>query len=260
MPIGGSIRFAELPPEWTPAADSRSIPTVAPNSARRVTLISQATVMPTQTGGFLVLPVELTTDEGTVHREEIRVSLVTALPVASPLTIDGDLSDWPVGTANVASEFGLITGKAPGSSGEVEARPRNATIGFVMRDEEYLYLAVNCETEASAGVPVSRRKGVRYDDQIPISEELVEILIDPLNAGTRSPSDLYHIVVKRAGSDLTEKGIHFEPPCGTHEPWAVEIDVATSTLKGRWTAELAIPLAAFGPLATDHTTWGSTTR
>ena len=105
-------------------------------------------------------------------------------------------------------------------------------------------------------MPVSRRKGVRYDDQIPISEELVEILIDPLNAGTRSPSDLYHIVVKRSGTDLAEKGIQFDPPVGKRGPWPVDIEVATGTAPDRWMAELRVPLSAFGPVAPEQTIWG----
>ena len=255
VPIGGSIRFAQLPAEWT-AADVQTVPTIAPGSARRVTLIAHMTVMPTQRDGYLTLPVELTTEDGMVHRAEVRAACVTALPFDGSLAIDGDLSDWPGGTTNVASDFLLITGGSSGPSSGRATRPRNSTIALVMRDSEFLYVAVNCKADESAGATASRRKGVRYDDSIPVGEELVEILIDPLNAGTRSPSDLYHIVVKRSGMDLAEKGIQFDPPVGRREPWPVDIDLATNASSGRWTAELRIPLSAFDPATAEQTTWG----
>ena len=91
---------------------------------------------------------------------------------------------------------------------------------------------------------------------MPLGIDLVEILIDPLNAGTRSPSDLYHIVVKRSGMDLAEKGIQFDPPVGRREPWPVDIDLATNAAPGHWSAELRIPLSAFDPVTTEPTTWG----
>ncbi len=90
---------------------------------------------------------------------------------------------------------------------------------------------------------------------VPIGEELIEILIDPQDLGSRSPTDLYHIVVKRSGSDLCEKGVRFAPPCAEWQPWPVDIDIATKVSPDRWTVELKIPLAAFGsglPSALSH--------
>jgi len=112
---------------------------------------------------------------------------------------------------------------------------------------------VNISTSLSQA---SRHNRVEYDDLIPVGDELVELLIDPLNTGTRSPTDLYHIVVKPSGAYLTEKGIRFDPPCGLRSPWVVDMEIATWVSADRWTVELRIPLAAFGDAATKHTTWG----
>ena len=83
-----------------------------------------------------------------------------------------------------------------------------------------------------------------------------EILIDPLNSGTRSPTDLYHIAVKPSGTYLLEKGMAFDPPCGRREPWPAGVEIATAVLPGRWMAEMRVPLAAFGNVPSQHIVWG----
>ena len=172
------------------------------------------------------------------------------------IRIDGDLSDWPPGAANVALDFRLIPREPINTSDESATHPHNATMGFLMRDRESLYIAINCEFDARTVPSASRRNRVVYDDLIPVGDELIEVLIDPLNTGTRSAADLYHIAVKPSGTYLAEKGIRFDPPCGAHKPWPADIDVATRVLPDRWTVELRIPLASFEQGAAEHTTWG----
>ena len=256
VPFSGMARLVDLPDGWmTSEADQRSV-MVPPNAARQVRLTARATVIPTTPGGYMILPVELMDDDGRAYRREVRVSCVSARSVARPIQIDGDLSDWPAGATNVASDFVLIAGTSTDQSGDGTSGPRSATVGFVMRDADYLYVAVNCEADSRTAPQQSRRKIVRYDDLVPVGEELVEILIDPYNTGTRSPADLFHIVVKQSGADLTERGIHVEPPCGAHEPWPVDLEVATRVLSGRWCAELRIPLSAFGVSTAERSVWG----
>ena len=212
--------------------------------------------MQLRTAEYVELPIEVATDDGVVHSVSAGVSCVTALPALGSIQIDGDLSDWPVGRSNVCSNFTLICGSGPPTPVTVQATPIHRTLSFVLRDDEYLYIAVNCESDSRLTSPQSRRKEVRYDDMIPVGEELIEILIDPLNAGTRSPSDLYHIVVKYDGGDLVEQGIRFDPPCGSRRHWPVDIEVATQVSSGRWTAEVRVPLRAFGDVPADHAVWG----
>ena len=97
---------------------------------------------------------------------------------------------------------------------------------------------------------------MQYDDLVPVGEELIEILLEPLNAGTRTPEDLFHIVVKQSGTDLLERGIDLVPNQSIRHPWAADIEVATSSQGDRWFAEVRIPFAAFGPHLTEGTVWG----
>jgi hypothetical protein len=255
MPVTGELRFVDLPQGWEPRGEQRIGP-IPPGGSRRVKLTAYATTVATGPRGFLLVPMELSTDDGMVRRLHARVSYVPALPLAGSIRIDGDLSDWPLGTTNVLSDFALISGPGPKGAATSEVQPRHKTIGFVLRDRENLYIAVNCEADPSLQPATSRRKRVQYEDMIPMAGELVEVLIDPANSGTRSPADLYHIVVMHSGADLAEKGVRFEPPCGRHEPWPVDIDVATGITAGRWLVEMRIPLEAFGSNATDHALWG----
>ncbi len=255
VPVAGTVRLVDLLEGWMTLAEGLSVASVAPNSSRRVTLTAQTSALPVGPGGIVSLPIEFTTEDGTVHQRQAQVSCVTAVPAGGSIHIDGDLSDWPPGAVNVASGFRLIVGESPDTSAQSMIRPHRRTTGFVIGDGEFLYLAVNCESDAQTAGQASRRNTVDYDDLIPVGEELIEVLIDPLNTGTRSPTDLYHIVVKPSGTYLTEKGIRFDPPCGRRVPWPADIDVATRIYPDRWTVELRIPLAAFDAVA-EHTFWG----
>ena len=255
VPVTGTVNLTDLPEGWTASDEGRSLESVAPNSSRRITLTAQTSALPAGSGGIMSLPIEFAAYDGTVHRVQARVACVTAFPFYESIRIDGDLSDWPPGAVNVASGFRLITGESADTSTKRATRPQRSTTGFLVRDSEFLYLAVNCESDVQAGGQASRRNIVEYDDLIPVGDEMIEVLIDPLNTGTRSPTDLYHIVVKPSGTYITEKGIRFEPPCGRRAVWPADIDVATRIYPDRWTVELRIPLAAFGAV-TEHTFWG----
>jgi hypothetical protein len=164
--------------------------------------------------------------------------------------IDGDLSDWPAGATNVAADFISVAGGAPAA---------RRTTALVARDDQYLYVGVVCEAApADASTrPLARSKGVQLDDLVPVDDEdLVEILIDPLNAGSRSPSDLVHVVVKRSGTDLAEKGIRTDPPCAVRAPWAVDLQLSTIETARGWSTEIRIPLGAIADEIEPAAVWG----
>jgi hypothetical protein len=256
LPIEGTMRFVDLPEGWTALGEARLVEKIMPNSSRRLTLMARATALPSGSGGSVSLPVEFTTKDGEVHRCVARASCFTAVPVAAGIQIDGDLSDWPPGAVNVASDFRTISQQRIDAPGNDAGKPHNATMFFVARDRDYLYAAINCESDAAADQSSYRRNTVVYDDMIPVGDELVELLIDPLNTGTRSPADLYHIAVKPSGTYLTEKGVRFDPPCGRREAWPADIDVAARAVPDRWTAELRIPFESLGDSAAEHVIWG----
>ncbi|MCH7595570.1 MAG: DUF4091 domain-containing protein [Planctomycetes bacterium] len=250
--LAGVVEFDELPEAWGAQPARSALPTLDAGAARRILLSASAKLQPLIAGGSQSMPITLTASDGSVYRADASLALVTAIDGGAKLSIDGDLSDWPPAAVNVASGFQLVAH----GGGAASREPSTRTIGFVMRDDRFLYIGVNCETAGTNAGSSSSRKGVTYDDMVPVGEELIEILIDPKNLSTRSPGDLFHIVVKRSGADLAETGIAFDPPCGPRSAWPVDLDVATRIQADGWTAEIKIPLDAlsFGPHR--HTMWG----
>ncbi len=257
-PVTGVVRFGQPPPGWTNVALDETTLSIEPGDARRTTLLTTATGLASGPDGVTLLPIELAGDDGVVYRQTSRIAFLTATPLVTRPRIDGDLSDWPPGQQNVASNFRLISGDPIGGRDSMErSRPGTRTTTLVMRDAENLYLAVTCESDRHDDQHATRRKGIHYDDLIPTEDEdLIEVLIDPSNAGTRSPSDLFHIAVKKSGTDLTEKGILTDPPCSAHQPWPVKIEVATKSSSRRWMVEMRLPLADIDPDLQAGAVWG----
>ncbi|MFQ5414021.1 MAG: hypothetical protein ACE5E6_06140 [Phycisphaerae bacterium] len=242
---------------WAVPPDAHTVPPIPPGASRRITLATDTNRLLTGRYGVMPLPIEFINDDGgAAHRFRARAAYVVAGWAEHDLDIDGDLTDWPPGGMNRASDFVLITGEPADRTTEQRTRPRRGTDVLVLRDDRYLYIGVACAAATNAGTATSNRNAVRYQDLIPVGDELIELLFDPLNARTRSPSDLFHVVVKPTGVNLTERGIAFDPPCGTRSVWAPDIRVATARHPRGWVTEVRIPIDAFGPGAATHTTWG----
>jgi hypothetical protein len=89
----------------------------------------------------------------------------------------------------------------------------------------------------------------------PVGEDLVELLIDPTNAALRI-DDLYHVVIKSNGVGLFEKGIDLKPAVCRRVVWPGDPPRhAVARTSYGWSAEIAIPLSAFGP-AGNNAVWG----
>ncbi len=254
LPVSGNIHYVDPPSSWQ-CGDGRTVSPIEPGESRRVTLVASAGAVPLGPNGTLLLPIRFETLEGERFVEQARIACVVAAPIETPIAVDGSLADWPPGATNVAADFRLISARAGAALAGGASSPRHATLAFVMRDRRNLYIAVNCAFDGVRDSAV-QRSGVEYDDMIPSSGELVEFLIDPLNAGTHSPADLFHVVVKPSGSYFLEKGIRFDPPVGAREPWAAGVEVATRVSDGRWTIELKIPLDSFDTGTDAHMIWG----
>lgn len=256
VPIQGRLRFAKVPFGWEDAGDGKRIDAIPPNGSRRAILTISSAGFPLQTGGFAELPVEMLIDGGRMVETTARVSFATAIPFDGHGTIDGDLSDWAPGSVNMLGDFRLITGGPRDAMDERDTHPRVRTIGFVRQDDDYLYVAVNTEFDEAESTRQHQRNAVTYDGLTPAGEPLVEVLIDPLNTGTRSPADLYHLVVKPSGAHLAERGIGLDPPVGARTPWASDAEVGTMLHRGRWMTEIRVPWSAFDDAPRVNSVWG----
>jgi hypothetical protein len=255
VPVEGEFEIA-APDSWKDASEDHALSPISPDEWRRefLSLVGDApTISPT---GATAIPISLLLTDGLSLRRAARLSLVAATPHNRPIVLDGDLSDWPPGWGNVAGDFISV---APPSrnqeNGEQEGAARE-TLVFVLRDAAHLYVAVNARIGPDTLAPQSRRNTVVYDDLIPVGEDLIELLFDPLNAGTRTPSDVFRLLIKPTGAYWAEKGISTDPPCGSRRAWSADAVVAVKTAGDRWTTEVQIPLSSFEAFSTQNAVWG----
>jgi len=253
--ISGTLAFEQLPIAWQTQTPQVQVPEIGPQQSRRLTLRATAGVMETDAGGVRYLPMILRTSDGAAYRFSARLAYLAVTPIHRPLEIDADLSDWPSAVGNAAEDFVLITGEDPETPRLPSARATQATQCFAAADGEALYFAFNGFIGGTEALPRGQRNYVRYEDGVPIGEELVEILIDPTNAGTRSTSDLFHVVLKPNGW-FCERGIGTVPPTGVCRPWAAGLAAAVQIHHDRWVAEVRIPLQAFGVRTEGRQIWG----
>lgn len=256
VPLRGTVEWAALPEEWSATDGTSPIRELTSGHAERYTLTADGLIARHSGDGVLPLPVRFTAEDGTAADATVRLASLIAGTASIPPTIDGSLTDWPAGTVNVAGDF-LLVSRDPGAAAPGPSdRPQRRTTAFVLRDASALYLAINVEADRAAFHDAPRRQRVAYEDLVPVGEELVEILIDPLNSGARTPDVLFHIVIKPSGATVAEIGLRHDPPFGVWRTWPVDIDVATAVFDDRWTAEIRIPFSAFGAVPIRHTIWG----
>lgn len=250
--VAGSLRWVDHPESW-PAALRYPVKEIPPGASRRLVLSVETDQVPQGRDGLLFPVVEFRTLAGVAYRAPVRLAGVVAERRGAAPRIDGDLADWPIVVGNAAAGFALICGPAGcGHDGE-SCRPQSATQVFVRGDEDYLYVAFRCR---GRWVPSVGGNEVVYDDMIPTGGDVVEVLIDPLNGVTRTPSDLYHIAIKPSGTLLTEKGVSMNPPCGMHAPWSVQLRYAVKKDAGGFNVEMAIPTRSIVSSGRGMDTWG----
>ncbi|RME37969.1 MAG: DUF4091 domain-containing protein [Planctomycetota bacterium] len=253
-PLSGRLRSPRLPPGFHDDPPGETTVHAPPGGAVRATLRWIADGFATGSAGIVPVTVVLERGEAEPIETTVRVAFVTAVPIDTPPLIDGSLSDWPPALGNVAGDFQPITGPSCGDNRPKNPSPR--TLAFFMRDADALYIAVNAEGRPDVSHPLAHSNVVVYDDLVPRGGDLVEILLDPLNAGTRSPGDLFHLTVKPSGAYRMERGLRTDPPCGPWEPWPADVQVAARVAADRWTVEIRIPFSSFGDVARTHTIWG----
>ncbi|RJP37150.1 MAG: hypothetical protein C4547_05845 [Phycisphaerales bacterium] len=256
--VSGTVSIDNLPLGWTARAAAVRVEGVQPAARRRVTLVLDASVMSATGDGSLTLPVTFQIDSGPTIRSDARIAYATTQWLDQPPMVDADLSDWPDGIGNVAGGFIQIhDGRTPAEA---------ATLAFVGRDRDALYVAVMCRdaagpqsrvsTRFEAPNPAGRRSDLALDDLIPVGDDRIELLFDPLNAGTRSPGDLYHAAVFRHGAARSQQGLQLDPQVGRRRPWNADLAAATRETPDGWIAEVRIPLTAFPSDPSMQTVWG----
>lgn len=258
-PLEGRLHFGPLPDGASSVSDIVRIGPIPEMGLTRAKLIAALPAPPAADLGGHARQ-RLLLDAGTFGYIEIdaTASILLASRMLRPITIDGRLDDWLPGVIHAASDFRLITAGPRGA--EDRPRARSQTLAYVCRDRRTLYIGIHAAVppvdsdRPLADAPL--RNVVEYEDLMPVGEDLVEILIDPTNEATLS-DDLYHIVLKSNGNPVFERGVGTVPPIGGVRPWpGLPPEYCVSRTEAGWSAEIAIPIAAFGPRAAERVVWG----
>ncbi len=245
-PVDLTVRLAGLPPGWHADALSARAATLPPGARTTIELKAAGDDARPGPSGRILLPVRLHAAGRRPRHIGIDVPFLRAGRTDRPLQIDGDLGDWPLRPGNRAGEFRLV-GRAglPGDLPGAGLAGRQTAV-FALHDGRTLYLAFRCRDPAPQRTIALATNLVQYEQLLACGEDLLEVIADP-GRTARAPEDLYHLVVKSNGVLVSERGVASRPPLGAARPWSAGARVAVRRYEGVWTAELAVPLAAFGP-------------
>ena len=170
-----------------------------------------------------------------------RVPMIHSRTVGKQITVDADLSEWPLGEGNTAGAFGLL-----GRRGQVgDGLARDQTTVFVAHDATNVYLAFRCNRPGEARLQTTATNVLRWEQLLLADEDLVEVIFDP-GADAKGPEELYRLVIKANGISVGGKGLPIGPSMATGAPWATQAAVAVRPGPNAWIVELAVPRAAFG--------------
>lgn len=258
-PLNGRLKFGALPSGASSISDVIRVGPIPEMGLARKKLVAAFEKLPrTDLDGHSIQNIVF--DAADAEPLEIRATTsVVQVPRAPwPITVDGNLDDWPPNEFNAAGDFRLIT--AHEGPGKTRRKAESQTIAYLCQDRDVLYIGIHAAVTATVGassqVSQPLRNFVEYKDLMPVGEDLVEILIDPTNAGTQS-GDLFHIVLKSTGNTVFERGVRMVPPIGKVRSWpGLPPRCEVSRTDRGWSAEIAIPVSTFGPDAAANPVWG----
>ncbi|NQU75131.1 MAG: DUF4091 domain-containing protein [Planctomycetes bacterium] len=206
--------------------------------------------------GKLDVPVKMKIVDGTDRKKTqtiwVGVPILVSKPARKVIVIDGDLSDWPLGTSNTAGRFRLLGRRGRKDDGLAS---RQTTV-FVMHDATNLYLAFRCDSPSDAEMKALATNVVHYEQLLATGEDLVEVILDP-GAKAKSADDLYRLTVKANGVLAAGRGAPADSVAGLIDAgsWSIPATVHVRRTDDVWIVEMALPREAFGP-AGQEWQWG----
>lgn len=253
--VSGTVAIADWPVGWQSETDNVKTGPVSPGQSRRVVLSILATGIGWGANGAVAVPFVFTSPQGESCQATGRLAYVASARL-SDVRIDGDASEWGTIGTNLASDFQPISGLATGG-GAMSDQPSNPSPWcMIAHDQEAIYFAIRCPADSQQATRSVSRSAVHYEDGIPVGEDLIEILLDPSNAGTHSPEDLFHVVIKRSGAAVFERGVSITPQMGQRWPWPADVRYAIAEVDGAWMVEARVPARSFGLKLDGPQVWG----
>ncbi|HUN82149.1 MAG TPA: hypothetical protein VMV81_11650, partial [Phycisphaerae bacterium] len=254
--LQGSLMLESLPPGAQATAERIAIGPLAEYEVLRQDVSWRFRgLLPCDLDGHYGQKIRLESEASDCQVDAVLSAVEAPFP-SRPITIDGQLNDWVPSEFNSAGDFRLVsTVSFEGRSGTTgRPKPKSPTVAYFCRDRSNLYICIHAAAPEHSGAE-RVTSNIDYQDLAPVGQDLVEILLDPTNQGTRC-EDLYHVVIGANGLGVFEKGVAVRPAIGRVQPWpgATPRYAVVRTDYG-WCAELAIPIE---PLAGGNrlSVWG----
>lgn len=225
-----------------------------PRSLRRASVSLRLPTLSYDAAGVAPLALQFSSPTRGEFSASGRIAVATCPQIAAPLTIDGDLTDWPRGANNAAGDFVRVLGGDEAAPATL--RPTLATQAYFCGDSDTIYVAVRCAL-ADGERPVWRTDNrVPIDGPTPWGQDVVELIFDPRETPAASPAELLVLQIKPSGVTLASRGVTTEPPVSPVAPWNCAARVVVGVRSDSWTVEAAIPRAAFGRSVESARVWG----
>lgn len=253
--LQGRWLFPELPVGWEPVAPEQAT-RVGPNGRAALTIEVDLAGLTYNPDGVYPFQMQFDTESAGAFNAPGRVAIAACPLTERTPTIDGTLSDWMLASSNVAGDFLLVRGNGAGNAGGIPRQPTSPTRAFLCMDRENLYVAVRCQLQPGERPLWQANNTIPLDGAIPWGQDLVEILLDPLNAHQGTGESVYCLQVKPSGLLVARKGCLTDPPMNPSELWQAGARVAVSVASDAWIVEAAIPLESLGPAASRNRIWG----
>lgn len=256
-PVDGLIRFGPLWEGWRPIRDHLPVEHLESGMSLNGQLVFRASAAPVGNLGVHYQPIVFEESDGREIEVEARFAFLVSAPLRKHLTIDGDLGEWPIPQGfDIAGDFVRVGGEDFRNPGPLRGRASEQTIVQALHDNENLYLAITCKEERMNRLETVHGNVVSYDGLLPWGEDLVEVLLDPSNAGSGYSHDIRHLVIKPSGAVISERGVATTPPIGPRQLWPAGAEVGVAHGDTEWTVELRIPMSAFGDEERKSQVWG----
>ena len=165
--------------------------------------------------------------------------IINVVKTSSPPIIDGKLTDACWKKAQLITDFKI---------NETNKPSKFQTIGYVLYDDNNLYIGIKCFSKNIKNLKCSIKKG-KHDGEV-FKDDCIEIMLDP----TSSKNDYFHFAVNALGAKYDrfcrEGGLH------GNEHWNGKWKASSFIGKDYWSCEMVFPFYMFGITPDVTSAWG----
>ena len=156
-PVGVVLGLLNLPAGWRSPERTYSLASIDRGQRDKIAFEITGDNVATGTNARMEAVVSLAA-QGQVERPTpLGLPLLLCPQAERPITVDGDLGDWPIKAGNAASGFLLIGQRGQQGQGPTQTGlAQHQTSVFALQDEQFLYLAFRCDAPRSARCPLGQ--------------------------------------------------------------------------------------------------------